>query len=50
MVRDVGKELSKSDYDLLDSKQRDEIVEYLMYVSRKIILECDVIEIHDELS
>ena len=50
LFRDVGKKLSEDEYKELSSKRREEIFEYLRYVSRKIILENDYMETDDETS
>ena len=49
LVRDVGKPLSENEYNSLSSEERDNILDYLMYVSRKIILESDVFVEHQAL-
>ena len=50
LVSDVGKPLSENEYNSLSTEERDDILNYLMYVSRKIILESDVfVEDHGQI-
>ena len=44
VMRDMGDKLSKHDYELLSNEKRNEMLEYILFVSRKIILETDVFE------
>ncbi len=48
LVRNVGKKLSEDEYKELTIKAREEIVEYLIYVSRKIIMADDYMELVEE--
>ena len=48
IMRNTGDKLSSDEYDKLSEEERNELLDYLMYVSRKVILEDDVIEIYEE--
>ena len=48
LVRNVGEKLSEDEYKELTIKAREEIVEYLIYVSRKIIMADDYMEMVEE--